>query len=166
MRVGIFFVKPLCLSASSYLGRNLPWFTSFSGCHNSPHVHPSPYRCCKWTYPMFTMPPMQHMRHFHWQTTCFPFTLGNKCISEYAINTTLAEFPQGHLNPVNLTKLGLIMFCHLRKLHSKVKLATIVEGDLKAPFSIATTPRCRGGRYSFPRIDPLYPWSVPYNVEC
>ena len=33
---------------------------------------------------------------------------------------------------------------------SKVKLATIVEGNPKAPFSIATTPRCRGGRYSFP----------------
>ena len=30
------------------------------------------------------------------------------------------------------------------------KLVTIVEGNLKAPFSIATTPRCRGGRYSFP----------------
>ena len=25
-------------------------------------------------------------------------------------------------------------------------LATIVEGNPKAPFSIATTPRCRGGR--------------------
>ena len=48
----------------------------------------------------------------------------------------------------------------------KVKLATIVEGYPKAPFSIATTPRCRGGRYSFPRISPLYPWSVPYNAEC
>ena len=40
---------------------------------------------------------------------------------------------------------------------SKVKLATIVEGDLKAPFSIATTPRRRGGRYSIPWIAPLYP---------
>ena len=29
-----------------------------------------------------------------------------------------------------------------------VKLATIVEGNPKAPFSIATTPMCRGGRYS------------------
>ena len=29
----------------------------------------------------------------------------------------------------------------------KVKLATIVVGDPKAPFSIATTPRCRGGSY-------------------
>ena len=33
---------------------------------------------------------------------------------------------------------------------SKVKLATIVEGNPKAPFSIATTPRCTGGRYYFP----------------
>ena len=46
------------------------------------------------------------------------------------------------------------------------KLATIVEGDPKAPFSIATTPRCRGGRYSIPWIAPLYPWTVPYNAEC
>ena len=36
------------------------------------------------------------------------------------------------------------------------KLATVVKGDQKAPFSIATTPRCRGGRYSFPWITPLY----------
>ena len=33
---------------------------------------------------------------------------------------------------------------------SKVKLATVVEGDQKAPFSIASTPRCRGGRNSLP----------------
>ena len=33
-----------------------------------------------------------------------------------------------------------------------VKLATIVEGNPKAPFSIATTPMCRGGRYSFPGL--------------
>ena len=37
------------------------------------------------------------------------------------------------------------------------KLATIVEGDPKALFSIATTPRSRGGRYCFPWIAPLYP---------
>ena len=34
----------------------------------------------------------------------------------------------------------------------KVKLATIVEDDPKVPFSIATTPRCRGGCYSFPGL--------------
>ena len=48
----------------------------------------------------------------------------------------------------------------------KVKSATVVEGDPKGPLSIATTPRCRGGHYSFPWIAPLYPWYVPYNVEC
>ena len=48
----------------------------------------------------------------------------------------------------------------------KVKLATIVEGEPKALFSIATTLRCRGGRYSFPWIAPLYPWYVPYIAEC
>ena len=32
--------------------------------------------------------------------------------------------------------------------------------DPKAPFSIATTPRCRGRCYSIPWIAPLYPWSV------
>ena len=29
---------------------------------------------------------------------------------------------------------------------SKVKLVTVVKSDQRAPFSIATTPRCRGGR--------------------
>ena len=46
------------------------------------------------------------------------------------------------------------------------KLATGVKDDPKAPFSIATTPRCRGERYSIPWIAPLYPWSIPYNAEC
>ena len=43
---------------------------------------------------------------------------------------------------------------------------TWVEGDSKAPFSIATTPGCRGVRYSFPKIAPLYPSSSPYSAEC
>ena len=59
-----------------------------------------------------------------------------------------------------------LMGCLITYLIVKVKLATIVEGDPKAPFSIATTPRCRGGRYSIPWIAPLYPWTVPYNAEC
>ena len=45
---------------------------------------------------------------------------------------------------------------------SKVKLATIVEGNPKDPFSIATTPRCRGGRYSFPGL--LYFTLDPYLI--
>ena len=47
-----------------------------------------------------------------------------------------------------------------------VKLVTVVEGDQKAPFSIATTPRCRRGRLSFPWIAPLYHWYIPYINEC
>ena len=42
--------------------------------------------------------------------------------------------------------------------YKKLKLAIVVEGDAKALFSVGTTPRCREGRYSFPWIDPLYPW--------
>ena len=38
---------------------------------------------------------------------------------------------------------------------------TVVEGDPKAPFSIATTPKGRGG----PWIAPLYPRYVPYIAE-
>ena len=39
-------------------------------------------------------------------------------------------------------------------------MATVVEGDQRTPFSIATTPRYRGGRYSFTWIAQLYPWYV------
>ena len=38
-----------------------------------------------------------------------------------------------------------------------VNWLTGVKGDPKAPFSIATTPKCKGGRKSFPWIAPLYP---------
>ena len=41
-------------------------------------------------------------------------------------------------------------------------MATIVEGNPKAPFSIATTPRYRGGRYSFPGL--LYFTLDPYLI--
>ena len=43
---------------------------------------------------------------------------------------------------------------------------TLDEGDPKAPFSIATTPRGREGRYWIPMIAPLFPWPVAYNAEC
>ena len=50
--------------------------------------------------------------------------------------------------------------------HKKVKLATLVEGNPKVPFSITTTPMSREGHYSFPWIASLYPWSLLYNAEC
>ena len=49
--------------------------------------------------------------------------------------------------------------------NNKVKLVTVVEGNQKAHFSIATTPRCRGGQYCFPLIAPIDPRYVPYNTD-
>ena len=46
---------------------------------------------------------------------------------------------------------------------SIVKLATLVEGDSKAPFSIATTSRCREGHYSFPWIHYISCIYFPFN---
>ena len=48
----------------------------------------------------------------------------------------------------------------------KIKLANVVEGDPKAPLSIATTPRLRGGRYFVRLIATIYPWSVFYIAKC
>ena len=42
---------------------------------------------------------------------------------------------------------------------------TIVEGDPRAPGSIATTARCGRGRNSFPCIIALT-LSVPHNTDC
>ena len=41
-----------------------------------------------------------------------------------------------------------VLYPNLRQ----VKLGTVVEDDQKALFSIAITPGCRGGRYSFPYV--------------
>ena len=48
----------------------------------------------------------------------------------------------------------------------KVKLATLVEGDSKAPFSIATKTSCSGGHYSIPLLPnfSLYPYL--HTAEC
>ena len=54
---------------------------------------------------------------------------------------------------INLT-ISLTTFTHIVSIG---KLATVIKGDPKAPFSIATTSRCMGGHYSVPRIAPLYP---------
>ena len=54
----------------------------------------------------------------------------------------------------------------LHEIFIKQKLATLIEGDPKASFSIATAQRCTEGRYSIPWIAPLYPWSLTYNAEC
>ena len=40
---------------------------------------------------------------------------------------------------------------------------SVVEGDPKGLFSIATTPRRKGGRYSFPRLLHL---PLNYTLQC
>ena len=52
-------------------------------------------------------------------------------------------------------------------IYSKVKLATLLADVSKAPFSVATTPRCRGGRYSFPGLllFTLNPYFVMLSVK-
>ena len=57
-------------------------------------------------------------------------------------------------NPVTLLLLLSLLYLWER---NKIKFSTLVDGDLKAPLLIATTPRCRGGSYSIPWIVPLYP---------
>ena len=47
---------------------------------------------------------------------------------------------------------------------NKVNLTNVVEINLKALFSIATTSQCREERFSFPGIAPLYLWYEPYRA--
>ena len=56
-----------------------------------------------------------------------------------------------------------INFAHYNDLFILIKV-TVVEGNPKAPFSLATTLRCRGGHYSFPWIAPLYLYLIMLSV--
>ena len=47
---------------------------------------------------------------------------------------------------------------------SKSKISNLSWEWPKAPFSIATTPRCRGECYTSHWIAPLYPWYVPFII--
>ena len=58
------------------------------------------------------------------------------------------KYPTGS----NLADLNIINKWQVCSTYKYVKLATTVEGDSKAPFSLATTSRCRGRSYSFPSI--------------
>ena len=51
------------------------------------------------------------------------------------------------------------------KIELYINWPTVVEGDLKAPFSIATTPRYRGGCYPFPWIALLDPYLIMLSVK-
>ena len=44
-------------------------------------------------------------------------------------------------------------------------LVTLLEGDPKAPFSLATRPRCRGGHYFIPYIARLDTYLIMLSVK-
>ena len=58
-----------------------------------------------------------------------------------------------------------IFFISTYIIYKKKKLATLVEGDPKAPFSITTTPRSWGESYSIPWIAPLYLYLIMLSVK-
>ena len=45
------------------------------------------------------------------------------------------------------------------------KVGNLSKSDPEAPFSIATTPRSRKGRYSIPLIALLYPYLIVLSVQ-
>ena len=117
---------------------------------------------------------LNEMKNFIWNSLkvigCSTYLLSLFIKLSWSINTTSYVSPKEKLddNDNNTFKKFVIKFFNVKLALPKrvVKLATVVEGDQKAPFSIATTPQCRGGRYSFPWIAPSYPWYVPYIAEC
>ena len=75
---------------------------------------------------------------------------------------------------ISRTNIGGGLFCNLSRLglyNKKVKLTTVVEGDPKAPFSIATTLKCRGALLlslncsTLPLIRTLYCWVLSKEVS-
>ena len=96
---------------------------------------------------------------FLWNISAF--LLRSACVKIYP---GLYNFPEAHAISVVIP---LTYMLHAFSNVSKwSKVSDHSRGWPKAPFSIATTARCRGGHYSFPWIAPLYPWTVPYNAEC
>ena len=65
------------------------------------------------------------------------FLILRKCKYEISFFILIEKFVNGYV---------YLIIC----VNSNKKLATLVEGDLKALFTIVTTPRCKGGRYSIP----------------
>ena len=69
-----------------------------------------------------------------------------------------------HFVKLDLTSVKMKMICNISTNMVKekimnmyvhlvwVKFVIVVEGDQKVPFSIAKTPMCRGGSFSFPWI--------------
>ena len=89
------------------------------------------------------------------KSNSFPKMLQSKALA--TIPTVNPAEPDGtYIIYYNNSELNFDIFVQIILYLSSFKLATVVEGDPKAHFTIATTPRCRRGRYSIPWIAPLY----------
>ena len=80
--------------------------------------------------------------------------------SLWSPSTNVANFTYFFL----LTFIGFLLQ-NIQTCWTKVKLATVIEGDSKDPFSTAATPRCRRGRYSVSWFAPLYPYLIMLSVK-
>ena len=54
---------------------------------------------------------------------------------------------------------------NIRNYSKFVKLSNVVEGDPKVSVSIATTPRCRGGRNSFSGLPHFRNWIIQLSQK-
>ena len=119
-----------------------------------------------------TAPNLPHFQEFHPLSVHIDFVVVvSPRVILYAVQWNMINFncKSIFLRLFYVWRLGKQAFAEAKSLYliiSIYKLATVVEGDLKAPFSVAMTLRCRRGHYFFPWIAPLYHWYVPYNAEC
>ena len=89
-----------------------------------------------------------------------PVSARNCCIKVLAGRSTFARPCEGVQRSISLMSSSLTIYIYIY-IYIYIKLPALIEGDPKALFSIATTPKCREGCYSFPWIAPLHLWSVP-----
>ena len=64
---------------------------------------------------------------------------------------------------ISCQNLSYFHFFYFLYIYIYISWPTVVEGNSKAPFSIATTPRCKEGCYFFPWIS-IYSSPVPHNA--
>ena len=74
---------------------------------------------------------------------------------------------------IDLNFINILIFTRYISLNVTVKiykntskLTDRGRSDRKAPFLIATTPRCRRGEQLLSLDCSIYLWSLPYNVDC
>ena len=93
------------------------------------------------------------------------------CYLKLTILLALKWFQVLLLNTNNLIQYSLIVwtplngfkYCNLSEIILFFQYSSLIRITCK---QIASTLRCRGGRYSSPWIAPLYLWYIPFIAEC